>query len=49
MSRGGICDMLHRWGFTYIRPTYRLKKADPLKQQQFLRELNWIKKTYPKI
>ncbi|EOQ00404.1 helix-turn-helix domain-containing protein [Bacillus cereus] len=29
MSRGGICDMLHRWGFTYIRPTYRLKKADP--------------------
>ncbi|MGR5881066.1 helix-turn-helix domain-containing protein [Bacillus cereus] len=31
MSRGGICDMLHRWGFTYTRPTYRLKKADPLK------------------
>ncbi|QWH75397.1 transposase (plasmid) [Bacillus mycoides] len=49
MSRGGICDMLHRWGFTYTRPTYRLKKADPLKQQKFLRELNWIKKTYPKI
>ncbi|MED3088887.1 winged helix-turn-helix domain-containing protein [Bacillus toyonensis] len=48
MSRGGICDMLHRWGFTYTRPTYRLKKADPLKQQKFLRELNWIKKTYPK-
>ncbi|WP_257141323.1 winged helix-turn-helix domain-containing protein [Bacillus toyonensis] len=22
MSRGGICDMLHRWGFTYTRPTY---------------------------
>ncbi|MES5938256.1 MULTISPECIES: winged helix-turn-helix domain-containing protein [unclassified Bacillus cereus group] len=49
MSRGGICDMLHRWGFTYTRPTYRLKKADPLKQQKFLQELNWIKKTYPKI
>ncbi|MED1637875.1 winged helix-turn-helix domain-containing protein [Bacillus thuringiensis] len=49
MSRGGICNMLHRWGFTYTRPTYRLKKADPLKQQKFLRELNWIKKTYPKI
>ncbi|ALL11748.1 transposase [Bacillus thuringiensis] len=49
MSRGGICDMLHRWGFTYTRPTYRLKEADPLKQQKFLRELNWIKKTYPKI
>ncbi|WP_324656831.1 helix-turn-helix domain-containing protein [Bacillus cereus] len=49
MSRGGICDMLHRLGFTYTRPTYRLKKADPLKQQKFLRELNWIKKTYPKI
>ncbi|WP_229189002.1 winged helix-turn-helix domain-containing protein [Bacillus cereus] len=27
MSRGGICDMLHRWGFTYTRPTYRLKKS----------------------
>ncbi|WP_306295580.1 winged helix-turn-helix domain-containing protein [Bacillus sp. CDB3] len=24
MSRSGICDMLlHRWGFTYTRPTYR--------------------------
>ncbi|WP_276568272.1 helix-turn-helix domain-containing protein [Bacillus cereus] len=32
MSRGGICDMLHRWRVTYTRPTYRLKKADPLKQ-----------------
>ncbi|WP_328268410.1 winged helix-turn-helix domain-containing protein [Parageobacillus thermoglucosidasius] len=20
MSRGGICDMLHRWGFRYTRP-----------------------------
>ncbi|PEN88346.1 transposase [Bacillus cereus] len=30
MSRGEICDMLHRWGFTYTRLTYRLKKADPL-------------------
>ncbi|EJP81745.1 helix-turn-helix domain-containing protein [Bacillus cereus] len=44
MSRGGICDMLRRWGFTYTRPTYRLKKADPQKQQKFLRELHWIKK-----
>ncbi|KAB2496778.1 transposase [Bacillus cereus] len=49
MSRSGICDMLHRWGFTYTRPTYRLKKADPLKQKKFLQELNWIKKTYPMI
>ncbi|MGE6964244.1 helix-turn-helix domain-containing protein [Bacillus thuringiensis] len=31
MSRGGICDILHCWGFTDIKPTYRLKKADPLK------------------
>ncbi|MFL0531934.1 winged helix-turn-helix domain-containing protein [Bacillus bombysepticus] len=36
--------MLHRWGFTYTRPPYRLKKENPLKQQKFLRELNWIKK-----
>ncbi|MGE6620014.1 helix-turn-helix domain-containing protein [Bacillus mycoides] len=49
MSRSGICDMLHRWGFTYTRPTYRLKKADPLKQKKFLQELDWIKKTYPMI
>ena len=49
MSRSGICDMLHRWSFTYTRPTYRLKKADPLKQKKFLQELNWIKKTYPMI
>ncbi|WP_241677771.1 helix-turn-helix domain-containing protein [Bacillus cereus] len=39
MSRSGICDMLHRWG-----PTYRLKKADPLKKKKFLQELDWIKK-----
>jgi transposase len=52
MSRSGICDMLHRWGFTYTRPTYRLKKADPPKtEKKFLQELDWIKKkkTYPMI
>ncbi|WP_240441780.1 winged helix-turn-helix domain-containing protein [Bacillus thuringiensis] len=25
MSRSGICDILHRWRFSYTRPTYRLK------------------------
>ena len=25
--------MLHRWGFTYTRPTYRLKKAIPLNRK----------------
>ncbi|ARX70233.1 winged helix-turn-helix domain-containing protein [Bacillus thuringiensis] len=44
MSRSVICDMLHRWGFTYTRPTYRLQKTDPLKQKKFLQELDWIKK-----
>ncbi|WP_307839160.1 MULTISPECIES: winged helix-turn-helix domain-containing protein [Bacillus cereus group] len=44
MSRSEICDMLHRWGFTYTRPTYRLKKVNPLRQKQFLQELEWIKK-----
>ncbi|WP_257141477.1 helix-turn-helix domain-containing protein [Bacillus toyonensis] len=44
MCRGGVCDMLHRWGFTYTKPTCRLKKANPLKQQKFLQELNGIKK-----
>ena len=37
MSRGGICDMLHRWGFTYTRPTYRLKKRILLNNKNFTR------------
>jgi transposase len=47
MSRNGITDMLHRWGFRYTRPTYRLKKADVEKQKHFQRDLDMVKKTSP--
>jgi transposase len=47
MSRGGICDMLHRWGFRYTRPTYTLKRANPQKQKEFQQEIELIKKTCP--
>ena len=33
MSRGGIGHMLKRWGFSYTRPTYTLKRADKKKQE----------------
>jgi transposase len=45
MSRNGITDMLHRWGFRYTRPTYRLEKADSEKQENFQRDLDMVKKT----
>lgn len=32
MTRMGIGKMLKRWGFSYTRPTYTLKRADPGKQ-----------------
>ena len=47
MSRGGICDMLHRWGFRYTRPTYTLKRTNPQKQKEFQQEMELIKKTCP--
>jgi transposase len=49
MSRNGITDMLHRWGFRYTRPTYRLEKANLEKQEYFQRELDVVKKTFPTI
>jgi len=45
MSRSGIKDMLHRWGFSYTRPTYTLKRADRQKQEAFQREWEMVKKT----
>jgi transposase len=45
MSRSGIGDMLKRWGFSYTRPTYTLKRASREKQEAFQRELDLIKKT----
>lgn len=45
MSRSGICEMLKRWGFSYTRPTYTLKRANRQKQKAFQQELEMIKKT----
>lgn len=46
MSRNGIGEMLKRWGFSYTRPTYTLKRANPEKQAAFVRELDQIKKRH---
>lgn len=45
MSRSGIGDMLKRWGFSYTRPTYTLKRANRQKQEAFQQELDMVKKT----
>jgi transposase len=45
MTRGGIGLMLKRWGLSYTRPTYTLKRADKNKQKSFERQLEVIKKT----
>ena len=45
MSRGGIGHMLKRWGFSYTRPTYTLKRADKKKQEAFTQQLDELKKT----
>jgi transposase len=45
MSRSGINDMLKRWGFSYTRPTYTLKRASRQKQEAFQREWEMVKKT----
>jgi transposase len=45
MSRSGIGNMLKRWGFSYTRPTYTLKRANRQKQEAFQRELDMVKKT----
>lgn len=45
MSRGGIRHMLNRWGFSYTRPTYTLKRADKKKQAAFTQQLDELKKT----
>jgi transposase len=45
MSRSGITDMLHRLGFRWKRTTYILAKANKEKQQEFIHQLEMIKKT----
>lgn len=45
MSRGGVGHMLKRWGFSYTRPTYTLKRANKAKQEAFIQQLDTLKKT----
>lgn len=45
MTRTGVGDMLKRWGFSYTRPTYTLKRANAKKQAAFQKELAMVKKT----
>ena len=49
MSRSGINDMLKRWGFSYTRPTYTLKRASRQKQEAFQREWEMVKKRDKRI
>jgi len=43
-SISGATTLLHRLGFSFTRPTYTLKKADPEKQEKFKNDFNDIKK-----
>lgn len=47
MSRSGITDLLHRLNLRYTRPTYTLAKANKEKQEAFVQQMDWIKKTSP--
>ncbi|WP_255322317.1 helix-turn-helix domain-containing protein [Aneurinibacillus migulanus] len=47
MSQSGITDLLHRLHLRYTRPTYTLAKANKEKQEAFVQQMNWIKKTSP--
>ena len=40
----GMLDLLHRLNLSYTRPTYALAKADPEKQEQFVKDFEDVKK-----
>ena len=44
-SERGIRDVFYRLKLSYTRPTYTLAKADPEKQEEFIREFENLKKT----
>jgi putative transposase len=44
-SDRGLRNLFKRIGLSYTRPTYTLKKADPKKQETFIKEFERIKKT----
>lgn len=44
-SHRGMADVLYRLNLSYTRPTYVLKKADPIKQENFKQDFEVLKKT----
>jgi len=44
-SDRGIRNLFERIGLSYTRPTYTLKKVDPIKQEAFIKEFEQLKKT----
>ena len=44
-SERGMRNLFERIGLSYTRPTYKLKKADPEKQQEFKQQFAEYKKT----
>lgn len=44
LSERGMRDIFYRLKISYTRPTYTLKKADPVKQEAFRAEFEVIKK-----
>jgi transposase len=43
-SARGMLDVLHRLNLSFTRPTYTLAKADPVKQEQFKQDFEFLKK-----
>jgi transposase len=44
-SHRGMADVLYRLNLSYTRPTYVLKNADPIKQENFKQDFEVLKKT----
>lgn len=43
-SERGMRDVFYRLGLSYTRPTYTLKKANPVEQEKFKQEFDAVKK-----
>jgi len=44
-SHRGMADVLYRLNLSYTRPTYVLANADPIKQEEFRKDFEVLKKT----
>lgn len=45
-SERGMRELFYRIGLSYTRPTYTLNKADPVKQEEFRKSFEELKKTF---